>query len=142
MKLCVSSTGPAIDATVDPAFGRALYFLVVETDSLVLEVVENTAASGGQGAGIAAAQLISDKGVDGLLTGYVGPHAFQALHAAGIKIFEGATHKETVREAIAKFNKGEYPEVSAPSGVPGWGPGRGRGIGRRMGGGRGKCKPS
>ena len=94
----------------------------------------------GQGAGIAAAQLVSDKGVDGVLTGYVGPNAYNALRAAGIKLFEGASSQETVKEALAKFNKGQYNEASAPSEVPPCEPGRGRGPGRGMGRGRGKCR--
>ncbi len=144
MKLCITSTGKDIDANVDSTFGRASYFLIIDTDSLAVEVLENTAATTGQGAGIAAAQLISNKGVDGVLTGYVGPNAFNALQASGIKVFEGASSQETVKEAIAKFNKNEYKEASGPTDTPGFGRGRGqgpgRGMGRGMGRGKGRCR--
>jgi predicted Fe-Mo cluster-binding NifX family protein len=141
MKLCVSSTGKDIGSLVDTTFGRAPYFLIIDTGTMdVVEVVENTAATAGHGAGIAAAQLVSDKGVDGVLTGYVGPNASNALHAAGISIFEGASSQETVKEAIVKFKKDEYNKASAPSEVPPCEPGRGRGPGRGMGRGRGKCR--
>jgi len=86
----------------------------------------------------------SDKGFDGVLTGYVGPNAFNAFLASGIKLFVGASSQDTVKEALAKFNKGEYNEASAPSEVPpcepGGGRGLGRGMGRGMGRGRGRCR--
>jgi len=140
MKLCITSTGKEIEANIDTTFGRAPYFLIIDTETNATEVIENTAAAQGQGAGIAAAQLVSDKGVDGVLTGYVGPNAYNALHAAGISIFEGASSQDTVKEALAKFKKDEYNKASATSEVPPCEPGRGRGPGRGMGRGRGKCR--
>jgi predicted Fe-Mo cluster-binding NifX family protein len=140
MKLCITSTGKEIEAKVDTTFGRAPYFFLIDTDTHAIEVVENTAGTQGQGAGIAAAQLVSEKGVDGLLTGYVGPNAFNAFRASGIKLFVGASSQDTVKEALAKFNKGEYNEAPSPSEVPPCEPGRGRGPGRGMGRGRGRCR--
>ena len=138
MKLCITSTGKDIEANIDTTFGRAPYFLIIDTETSATEVVENTATTQGQGAGIAAAQLVSDRGVDGVLTGYVGPNAFNAFRASGIKLFMGASSQDTVQEALAKFNKGEFKEASAPSEIPPGGPGRGRGLGRGMGQGRGR----
>lgn len=141
MKLCITSTGKDIEALTDATFGRAPYFLIIDTDTNATEVIENTAATQGQGAGIAAAQLISDKGVDGVLTGYVGPNAFDALKAAGIELFVGASSQDSVKEALAKFNKGEYKEAApTPSEIPPCGQGMGRGRGRGMGRGRGRCR--
>jgi predicted Fe-Mo cluster-binding NifX family protein len=142
MKLCVTSTGKDIDAKVDPAFGRAAYFLIIDTDTNATEVIENIAATQGQGAGIAAAQIVSDKAVDGVLTGAVGGNALNAFRAAGIKLYVGASSQDTVKEALAKFNQGEYQETLTPEATfpcePGMGPGtrRGRGLGR----GRGRCR--
>ena len=144
MKLCITSTGKEIEAKIDTTFGRAPYFLIIDTDTNATEVLENTAATQGHGAGIAAAQLVSDKGVDGLLTGYVGPNAFNALRASDIKLFVGASSQDTVKDALAKFNKGEYNEAPAPTEVPPCEPergrGPGRGMGRGMGRGRGRCR--
>ncbi len=131
MKLCVTSTGKDLNSRVDERFGRADYFLIVDMETMSAEVVANTAQATGRGAGIGAAQIIADKGVDVLLTGVVGPNAFQSLKLAGTTIYEGASGAETVKEAVEKFKKGHYREASAPSGGPGGGPGRGRGWGRR-----------
>ena len=141
MKLCITSTGKDIEAKIDPTLGRAAYFLIIDTDTNATEIVKNTAATQGQGAGIAAAQLVADKGADGVLTGYVGPNAFQAFRASGIKLFVGASAQDTVKEALAKFNKGEYDEAPAPSDVPSCVPDQGRRLGRGMGRGRGRCRP-
>ena len=140
MKLCITSTGKDIDARIDTTFGRAPYFIVINTATNALEVVENSATTQGHGAGITAAQLLSDKGVDGVLTGHVGPNAFNAFRASGMKLFVGASSQDTVKEALAKFNNGEYNEAPAPQEVPPCGPDKGRGAGGGMGRGRGRCQ--
>jgi predicted Fe-Mo cluster-binding NifX family protein len=62
-----------------------------------------------------------------VLTGNVGPNAFQALSSAGIKIVTGASG--TVREVIERYKRGELKETSTPTvrGHHGMGMGRGRG---------------
>jgi predicted Fe-Mo cluster-binding NifX family protein len=79
------------------------------------------------GAGIQAAQTIASKGAKVLITGNVGPNAFQALSAAGIKVITGAAG--TVREAVEKYKRAELKATDAPTvhGHFGMGTGRGRG---------------
>ena len=54
MKLCVTSTGERLDDLVDPRFGRSHYFMMVDSDSLHCEALQNPAFSAGGGAGIQA----------------------------------------------------------------------------------------
>lgn len=147
MKLCVTSTGNTLDAKADGSFGRAHYFIIIDTVTSAYEAVVNHSADASQGAGIAAAQTISDLGVEGLLTGYVGPKALMALESTGIKIYEGVSIQDTVKEAVEKFNKGIYKEknLAGPSSPQtagkcrsGGGMGRGRGGGKGMGRGFGQ----
>ena len=133
MKLCISAAGKDISARVDTAFGRAPFFLIIDTETLDVKVVENPAATSGHGAGIAAAQIVSDKGVDAVLSGYIGPNAFNGLQAAGIRIFEGAAENDTVRDALDRFKRSEYKEITTSPEIPGCGLGKGRGMGRGMG---------
>jgi predicted Fe-Mo cluster-binding NifX family protein len=132
MKICVSATANSLDAPVDPRFGRCQYFLIVDSETMQFEAIPNMASGAMGGAGIQAAQIIASKGVKALITGNVGPNAFQALSAAGIQIITGAYG--TVREAVEKYKKGELKGISAPTvgGHFGMGAGRGRGWRRRQ----------
>ncbi len=138
MRLCITSTGTEIRAKVDARFGRAPYFLIIDTDTGAVEVVENSSAAQGQGAGIGAATQILDKRVDGILTGRVGPNALRVFQTSGIKIFEDASSADTVQGALTKFNKGEYRDTPAQADNPPSGMGGGRGLGRGRGGGGGQ----
>ena len=139
MKICVTATDKNIDAAMDSRFGRCPYFVLVDPDSMEFKAVDNEAASASGGAGIQAAQNISDKGIDVLLTGNVGPNAFPILSAAGIKVMTGASG--TVKDAINQYKEGQLKETAAPTAeahASMAAPGRGMGGGRRSGGaGRG-----
>jgi predicted Fe-Mo cluster-binding NifX family protein len=139
MKIAVSSSDNKLDGQVDPRFGRCQYFIIVDPDTMEFEAVSNESAMASGGAGIQAAQNIANLGANIVITGNVGPNAFQTLNAAGIKIVTGASG--TVQEAIEKYKNGELQETEAANvkshfGMGG-GMGRGRGSGRGMGGGRG-----
>lgn len=152
MKLCVSATGKEMTAKVDGTFGRARYLLIVDTETLEMEALDNTAANASQGAGIAAAQLIANKGVDALLTGQVGPKAYTALESTEIAIYEGASTDDTIQEAVNKFKQGQVKESTDAGGDAVCGPGmgmgrgggrcRGRGMGQGLGQGQGRRRRS
>ena len=134
MKICVSAVSGSLDAQVDPRFGRCRYFMIMDSETMEFEAVPNVAASSMGGAGINAAQTVASKGAKVVITGNVGPNAFQALSAAGIKIVTGALG--TIREVIERYKRGELREIGAPTVRGHFGMGRGRGMGR-MGGRRG-----
>ncbi|MBT8227402.1 MAG: NifB/NifX family molybdenum-iron cluster-binding protein [Dactylosporangium sp.] len=98
MRIAVTATGRTMDSTVDHRFGRCRYVLIVETDDLGVESVENSAETMSGGAGLAAAQLLIDRNTDLLLTGECGPKARAALDAAGIEVRSGCSGP--VRDAI------------------------------------------
>ena len=136
MKIAVSTSGEALDALIDPRFGRCQNFIFVDSDSLDFDVKSNVSMNTMGGAGIQAAQTIVDNGVEVVLTGNMGPNAFQTLNAAGIKIYTGVTGQ--VRTAIEKYKNGELPETTGPNVNSHAGMGGGSGQGR--GGGKGKGK--
>ena len=127
MKICVTSTGNSLEAQIDPRFGRCSYFVIVDSETMQFEAVPNMAAGASGGAGIQAAQTVANKGVKLLITGNVGPKAFQALAAAGIEIATGSFG--AVREAVEKYKRGELSNTSAPTVGGHFGMG-GRGVGR------------
>ena len=109
MKIAVTATEDTLDAAIDPRFGRCAYFIVVDTDTMAFEAIENAAASAGGGAGIQAGQTVANAGAEAILTGNVGPNAFQTLSALGLKIYTGVTG--TVKEAIAQYKAGILEET-------------------------------
>jgi len=111
MKIAVTAQGTALESQVDPRFGRAKYFVVIDTDSDDFEAVDNAQnLNAAQGAGIQAARNVAELGVEAVLTGHCGPNAFRTLTAAGIKVFTGASG--SVKEAVEKFKSGELSEAS------------------------------
>lgn len=105
-KIAVSSEGPGLESLVDPRFGRAAGFVVHDDATGETTYLDNGASQVmGQGAGIAAAERVAESGAGVVLSGYVGPKAFQALQAAGIQICQDLDGM-TVGEAIKKFHSG------------------------------------
>lgn len=103
MKIAVSSLGRTLEEPMDKRFGRAAYFLVVETDTLAFSVVDNAAQANSGGAGIAAAQTVIDCGVEAIITGQVGPNALEVLNSTDITLYQGISG--TVHENIVAFNQ-------------------------------------
>jgi len=120
MKIAITATSPKLEAEVDPRFGRCQYFIVVDTDTMQLETIENAGPSAGSGAGVSTAQMIIGKGAEAVLTGNCGPNAYQALTAAGIKVITGVSGKIT--DVIEDYKSGKLqaanePNVNAHSGM-------------------------
>ena len=111
-KIAISSEGPTLEDWVDPRFGRAGGFVVVELPERRLDYIDNGASQMmAMGAGIETAERMAAAGVEVVLSGYVGPKAFEALSAAGIKICQDVEGL-TVGEAIENYVAGKYPFAS------------------------------
>ena len=141
---------------VDPRFGRAAWFLIIETETNeLLEAIDNTAGKeAAHGAGISAAAQVADIGVEALLTGRVGPKALPVLEKGGVKAVNDISGN--VRDAIAAYSgkttttpNTTATQPSQPVAGQGQGQGQGRGCGCGQGGqgkgqgkgqGRGQCR--
>lgn len=112
-KIAISSEGPTLEDRVDPRFGRAAGFVIVDLATLDFEYLDNGAGQvRAQGAGIQAAETVARAGVTAVLTGYVGPKAFQALAAAGIRVAQNMENI-SVREAMERCSSGEISWMQA-----------------------------
>ena len=106
MKVVVTSQGSDLNSQVDPRFGRAKNFIVVDTETDEFSVHDNTQnLNAAQGAGIQAGRTVVDLGVAAVITGNVGPKAFTTLQAGNVKLYLGASG--TVKEAVEKFKAGQ-----------------------------------
>ncbi len=113
MKIAITAKGEGLDSPLDPRFGRAQCFIVMDTETGEHQVVSNDAnVQAAQGAGIQAGQNVVETGAEAVITGNVGPKAFRTLQSAGIKIYLCSAESVTAQEALERFRRGELAEVS------------------------------
>ncbi|MDD5706387.1 MAG: NifB/NifX family molybdenum-iron cluster-binding protein [Kiritimatiellae bacterium] len=106
MKIAITATGDALTSGLDPRFGRARYFIVVDTESDAFTAHDNRQnLNAAQGAGIQAAQNVAGLGAQAVISGNVGPKAFRALNAAEIAVY--LCGEGTVADAVRRFKAGE-----------------------------------
>lgn len=115
MKIAISAKGPGLDDQIDPRFGRAAWFCIVDPATMECKPIDNSQAAGAmQGAGIQSARTIINEGAEVLVTGHCGPKAFMTLKSAGIKVAI-ENEPETVGSAVEKFKKGGLSFLESPN---------------------------
>jgi predicted Fe-Mo cluster-binding NifX family protein len=82
-RILVTATDKDLEAEVDPRFGRAPYFLIVQPDTLDFEVFENPNRDAAHGVGIQSAQFAVEKNASTVITGQCGPNAERVLRSSG-----------------------------------------------------------
>ncbi len=105
MKIAIPVNEQSILSDVCISFGRAPYFMFLNTETHEQEFVLNTAADAHGGAGIMASQMLVDNNIDTLLTPRCGENAVEVLNLGNIKIFK--TISTNIKDTIASFEKGE-----------------------------------
>jgi predicted Fe-Mo cluster-binding NifX family protein len=120
MKIAISSKGNTLNSEIDPRFGRAGFFLLVDPETMEVKVIENKQnLQLPQGAGIQAAQVVVEQGAKTVLTGNCGPKAFKVLQAAGVNVGIGISG--TVKEAVDQYKQGKVSFTQAPNVEGHWG---------------------
>ncbi|MCK5046075.1 MAG: NifB/NifX family molybdenum-iron cluster-binding protein, partial [Candidatus Heimdallarchaeota archaeon] len=112
MKIAISSSGDNLQSAVDSRFGRCMNFIIIEISEMSLTVHQNSAQFVGHGAGTKAAQDLLKFGVSAVISGNIGPNAFQVLRAANIRMY---TSSGTIENAVEAFKKGNLVEMTHPS---------------------------
>ena len=106
MKVAISAQGKDKSSIIDQRFGRARYFVVIDSDTGEFTAHDNSQnLNAPQGAGIQAAKNVTDFGAEAVISGNVGPKALAALSAAGINVYTGASG--TVQETLEAFMAGK-----------------------------------
>jgi len=114
MKVAVSAESDALSSPIDPRFGRAPWLVVVDTETRDACAHENREAAGAaHGAGVRAARAVVDLGARAVVTGNVGPNAFEALRAAGIDVY--LTYAGTVERVVERLESGGLRPALRPS---------------------------
>lgn len=115
MKIAISCLGQTLDDKMDQRFGRAAFFLIVDSETLNFSVIDNAAQAASGGAGIAAAQSLLDVQIEAVITGQVGPNAMNVLKASDIPIYQGTA--DSALANIQAFQAGKLSIIanSGPS---------------------------
>ena len=150
----------SLEAAIDPRFGRAAFYIIVNTSTDEVTIHDNSdGINASNGAGTGAAQTLSEYGVEELYTGRVGPKAADVLDKANIRSHENIVG--TVQDILNQIKSGDFSpqstttaqqspppvkpaEAATSAACPGAIPaesgyrmtGQGRGLGRGMGAGR------
>lgn len=103
MKVAVSSQGGGLKDKVDPRFGRCSDFIIYDYQTGTQKALPNPSGQSSGGAGIQAAQVLVNMGVNAVLAGRLGPNAFKVLGAAGIEVYGGITG--TVEDTLLLFKE-------------------------------------
>ena len=163
MLVAITALEDSLQSEIDPRFGRAAYYMIINTETDEVTAHNNSDGVGASnGAGTGAAQTLSEYGVEALYTGSVGPKAAEVLNQAKIPYYENITG--TVQGVVDQLKAGGIPQSNArfeqtnsapienqpplngtpavgqqcPGALPGVGQGMGLGAGRGMGMGAGR----
>lgn len=104
MKVCFTAQGATLESPSEDRFGRAPYFIIVESENGSFEAIQNPYADGAGGVGPKAAQLLIARGVKAMVSGQVGGNAKEALVAGGIAMY---TYRAggSVKDALDQFTR-------------------------------------
>ncbi|MCK9479463.1 MAG: NifB/NifX family molybdenum-iron cluster-binding protein [Firmicutes bacterium] len=88
MKIAIPTDDKTLNSNICASFGRAPYYLIYDTDTKESKFIENSAAQSAGGAGIKAAQIISDSNADAVIAPRCGENAADVLKQSNINIFK------------------------------------------------------
>ncbi len=108
MKILVPSSGEDITNKIDEHFSKAKHFIFMDVEKDVWEVLENEYLRDKHPGDKIATKAIDLK-VQAMIVASIGPHAFDILSKANIKVF--FFEKGTIKEAIDKFKRGELAQM-------------------------------
>ncbi len=87
MKIAVAVLSDNENSEISDRAGRAPYYLIFDESGNVIEKISNPFSVGGGGAGFGIAKMLSDKGVDIVISANFGPNMESALNSRGLKSY-------------------------------------------------------
>ena len=111
MKIAITSIDGTLEGMVDERFGRARKLIVYDVSTGAFEVAENSKQMNlAQGAGIQAAQNVVNLGVGAVISGHLGPKAFQVFRSAGVEAYSAVNM--TVADALKQYREGSLNKLA------------------------------
>ena len=110
MKIAISTDGRDIGENKVVTFCGCGFFLIVDTKANSLIAVENKNKGIPSEVGGTAGQLVSNEGVDAVITSNIGPQALEIFDRYGIKVYHG---EGKINDVIRKLEReGILPEIT------------------------------
>ena len=114
MKIAIPVDQQSLESNVAANFGRAANFLFFDTESKVVEYIDNSAVMSQGGAGIKAAQSVVDHGAKAIITPRCGQNAVDVLNGAGIEMYQSIEGTAQINiDAYLKGNLSALTEIHA-----------------------------
>ena len=109
MKIVISATGRDKESNIDATFGRAPFFLIVDTKTKEETVIENKSRDRSSGVGITVGNIVAGEKIDAAITNDIGPFAFEIVERCGVKVYQA---KGRVKDAIQLLEEGKLSEIT------------------------------
>lgn len=110
MRICIPvADDRGLESRVNPHFGSAPAYLIVDTGSKACQVLDNRHTQRDHGA-CAPIGLLTRHGVEAVVVGGIGRGALGKLEAAGVEVL--STAASTAAEVVAAFAAGTLQRVS------------------------------
>ena len=113
MKIAVASRGKTISSRVDDRFGRCPYFLVFDTTSLTMEMIDNPGLKEKNAAGIRACQMLIANNINAVVVKNIGHNSLVTLTGADMDVY--TVTSGTVSAAIEKVKRSELIPAERPT---------------------------
>lgn len=111
MKIAISCVGKLEEDLLDQRFGRCSYFQIYNVDTKEFISIENEGKFSNGGAGIKAAQQLLDNNIEVIITGKMGPNAFEIMERADVKVYK--CNSIPVNEVINLYNNNELFQIES-----------------------------
>ncbi len=109
MKVLISAVGKEKTDDFDLKFGRGEFFQIIDTETGDIKVLENEGKQSDHGAGIGASQQVINENVDVIITGHLGPNAFEILQDSDIELY--GAKGGTVEEVLEDYKSGKLEKI-------------------------------
>lgn len=104
MKLAIALKENDYNSSVDERFGRAPFFIIIDSNTKEFEIIENEAKDEATGAGLKAVKNLLKYEIDSIIAGEIGPKAGELIYDLEIPTFK-FKDLEKVDEIVEAFNE-------------------------------------
>jgi predicted Fe-Mo cluster-binding NifX family protein len=109
MKIGISAEGKDMDENILSTFCGCNFFLIVDTKVNTLRAIVNQTKGLPSEVGGTAGRLVSNQGIDVVITSDIGPQAMEIFERYGIKVYHG---EGKINDIIKQFEKEGLPEIT------------------------------